>query len=124
MWQEFKAFLTKTNALALAVGVVIGGAIGNVVSAIVKGLIMPIVGLVTPTGDWKTIKVGEFEIGLVLGALVDFTIVAIVVFLVTKALLREKPKAPPPAMKDCPYCREAVPEAATKCRACTSALPA
>jgi large conductance mechanosensitive channel len=132
MWQEFKAFLTKTNALALAVGVVIGAAVGKVVSSMVEGLIMPLVGLAAPEGQWREIAfgppdkdgIGSFKVGNVMGSLLDFTIVALIVFLVTKALLREKPKAPPPSMKDCPYCRESVPEAATKCRACTSALPA
>jgi large conductance mechanosensitive channel len=130
MWQEFKAFLTKTNALALAVGVVIGAAVGKVVSSIVDGLIMPLVGLVTPSGDYRNIAfgppdkegVGSFKIGNVLGNLLDFVIVAWVVFLIMKAILREPAKAPPPAMKNCPLCLASIPEAAKKCQACTSAL--
>jgi large conductance mechanosensitive channel len=132
MWQEFKAFLTKTNALALAVGVVIGTAIGKIVSALVEGVIMPTVGLVSPTGDWRQMAfgphddkgVGVFKVGNVLGSLVDFVIIAVLVFLITKALLREKPKAPPPSMKDCPFCLASIPLAAKKCQACTSTLPA
>ncbi len=50
--QEFKAFLTKTNALALAIGFIIGAATGKVVSAVVDDLIMPVVGLLLPAGDW------------------------------------------------------------------------
>lgn len=122
---EFKAFLLKTNALALAVGVVIGAAIGKVVSSIVGDLIMPLVGLLTPGGDYKTLTAGpngEFKIGSFLGALVDFVAVAFVIFLIVKALIREKPAPPPPPSKDCPHCLEKVPLAATKCRACTSVL--
>jgi large conductance mechanosensitive channel len=125
MLQEFKAFLTKTNALALAVGVVIGGAVGKVVSAIVEDLIMPIVGMVTPSGDWRSITAGpkgEFKVGHLLGATVDFIIIAMVIFWITKLLLREPAKAPPPAMKNCPECLTSVPEAAKRCSACTSAL--
>ncbi len=125
MLAEFKAFLLKTNALALAVGVVIGGAVGKVVSSIVADLIMPIVSLVTPDGEWKQITAGpkgEFKIGSFLGAVVDFVAVAIVIFLIVKALMREKPAPPPPPTKDCPQCLEKVPAAATRCRACTSPL--
>ena len=125
MIAEFKAFLLKTNAMALAVGVVIGAAVGKVVSSIVGDLIMPIVGLVTPSGDFRSITAGpkgEFKVGNFLGALVDFVMVAVVVFMIVKALLREKPAPPPPPTKDCPQCLEKVPVAATKCRACTSVL--
>jgi large conductance mechanosensitive channel len=132
MWQEFKAFLTKTNALALAVGVVIGAAVGKVVTALVEGLIMPVIGLAKADGDWRSIAfgppdaegVGSFKVGRVAGSLVDFFFIALVVFLITKALLKEKPKAPPPSMKECPFCLASIPEQATKCQACTSALPA
>jgi large conductance mechanosensitive channel len=120
---EFKAFLLKTNALALAIGVVIGAAIGKVVSSIVADLIMPIIGHVTPSGDWRALTVGpkdEFKIGDFLGNVVDFCIIAFVVFLITKALLREKPK--PATTKACPQCLEQVPLEAKRCRACTSTL--
>ena len=82
---EFRTFLLKQNALALAVGVVIGAAIGKVVSGIVDDLIMPIIGTVMPGGDWRNaqyvlsgtsaIKYGDF-----LGRVVDFIIIAAVVF--------------------------------------------
>ncbi len=125
MLAEFKAFLLKSNALALAVGVVIGAAVGKVVSSIVGDLIMPIVGMVTPSGDFRSITVGpkgEFKVGNFLGAALDFVIVAFVIFMIVKALMREKPAPPPPPTKDCPHCLEKVPVAATKCRACTSVL--
>ena len=139
MWQEFKAFLTKTNALALAVGVVIGAAVGNLVSSIVKDLLMPLITLALPAGDWRkahvvlkeggvkadgTRDVTAIQYGNLLGSTIDFIVIAVVIFLITKALLREKPKAPPPAMKDCPFCMASIPKGATRCQACTSTLTA
>lgn len=120
MLTEFKAFLLKTNALALAVAVVIGIAFGKVVSALVDGLVMPIVGMITPGGEWRAMKAGPFLVGSVLGAIVDFVITAFVIFVVTKAFLREKAKPPAPPMKECAQCCEQIPVAAKRCRACTS----
>lgn len=121
---EFRDFLLKQNALALAVGVVIGTAVSKVVTGIVDDLLMPVVGVLLPGGQWRSWKVALDEqnallLGDLLGRLLDFAIIALVVFLVTRALLREKPKAP---TKSCPACLEVVPVAATRCRACTSAL--
>src|SRR5687768_16418608 len=128
MLQEFRTFLLKQNALALAVGVIIGGAVGKVVSGIVDDLLMPVIGIVLPGGEWRqaefvltganSIKYGDF-----IGRLIDFVIVALVVFAITKALLREKP-APTPAVKTCPECLESVPVAARRCRACAQPLAA
>lgn len=126
MIKEFREFLLKQNALALAVGVVIGSAIGKVVSGVVDDLIMPLVGVVLPGGDWRTLEFGIYggnaiKYGDLLGRLVDFVIVAFVVFMITRALLKAPP---PPQTKSCPECLEMVPLAARRCRACTSALPA
>ena len=117
---EFKDFLLKTNALALAVAVVLGIAFGKVVSALVDGLVMPIVGMVTPGGEWRAMKAGPFLVGNVLGAIVDFVITAFVIFVVTKAFLREKPKPAAAPTKECPQCCEQIPIPAKRCRACTS----
>ncbi|GAC1597465.1 MAG: large conductance mechanosensitive channel protein MscL [Myxococcales bacterium] len=124
---EFREFLFKQNTLALAVGVIIGAAVGKVVTGVVDDLIMPVVGLVLPAGDWRTaqfvlsgnnaIKYGDF-----LGRLIDFAIVALVVFLVVKALLTPAPAAAAPATKVCKECLEVVPVEARRCRACTSPL--
>ena len=123
MLAEFKAFLTKSNALALAVGVIIGAATGKVVSKMVEDIIMPIVGIVLPDGDWrksaialprgKSLLYGDF-----LGAVVDFIFIAFVVFMIAKALLKPEPPGAP--TKDCPFCLEKIPAEAKKCRACTS----
>jgi len=133
MWREFREFLLKQNALALAVGVIIGGAVGKVVTSIVADLLMPVVGLGLPGGNWREWKyelsqrvgpdgkdvVNSINYGAFFGTLVDFVIVAFVVFLIVKQFLKPAPAAP---TKGCPYCLETVPIGATKCRACASAI--
>jgi large conductance mechanosensitive channel len=124
----FRDFLLKQNALALAVGVVIGGAIGKVVSGIVDDVIMPIVGVILPAGDWRSAQLvlsGENAIkyGDLLGRIVDFVIVAAVVYFVTKAILERNPPAAPAATtRACPECLDPIPIAARKCRACGSSV--
>jgi large conductance mechanosensitive channel len=134
MLKDFIAFLEKQNALALAIGVIIGGATGKVVTAIVSDLIMPVVGLIMPAGDWRTaqivlsqaadkngaITVNAIKYGDFIGCLIDFAIIAFVVFLITKLILPKEAKPTAPATKDCTFCLETIPAAATKCRACTS----
>jgi len=134
MLQEFKEFLTKTNALALAIGVIIGAAIGKVVSGVVDDLLMPLVGLILPSGDWqqakivlKTVtdasgKVTESAItyGHLIGTIIDFIFIALVVFLVTKALIKPPPPGPP--TKNCPECLESIAAGARKCKACGSSV--
>jgi large conductance mechanosensitive channel len=133
MIQEFKDFLLKTNALALAVGVIIGGAVGKVVSSLVSDILMPIIGLLIPGGAWRDLKWvltmkadgtpgNAVTYGQFVGAVVDFVIVAFCVFLITKALLKPAPAPPAPETKTCPDCLETVPKAAKKCRACGSAV--
>src|SRR5947209_4609322 len=105
MVSEFRAFLTKSNALALAVGVIIGAAVGNVVSALSADILMPIIGLFLPGGSWREAKVvlrtsvdatGKVVENAVLyghfvGVVLDFVIIAIVVFLIVKMLVRPAP---------------------------------
>lgn len=133
MWRDFREFLLKQNALALAVGVIIGAAVGKVVSSIVSDLLMPVIGLALPGGSWREWKyvlsqttgpdgkevVNAINYGAFLGTVVDFVIVAFVVFLLVKRFMKPEPGAP---TKSCPHCLETVPATATKCRACTSAL--
>lgn len=136
MLKDFKEFLTKTNALALAVGVIIGAATGKVVSAVVDDVLMPIIGLVLPAGDWRDAKIvlssatatdgtiteNAITYGHLVGSIIDFIIVAFVVFMITKALLKPAPAPPAEPTKSCPFCLETVPAAASKCRACGSAV--
>jgi len=133
MWAEFREYLLKQNALALAIGVIIGAAIGRVVSALAADIIMPVISLGIPSGDWRSARlvlseaigpdgtpvVNAINYGVFAGTILDFVIVAFVVFLIVRQLL--KPAATPPT-KECPFCLEAIPMQATKCRACTSVL--
>ena len=133
MWREFKEFLLKQNALALAVGVITGAAMGRVVTSLVSDLLMPIISLGIPGGDWRSSRIilsktvgadgkeviNSVNYGAFAGTIVDFIIVAFAVFLVVKWLLKPEPGPP---TKACPYCLETVPAGAKKCKACASAL--
>ncbi|HXA17869.1 MAG TPA: large conductance mechanosensitive channel protein MscL [Thermoanaerobaculia bacterium] len=131
---EFRGFLTKTNALALAIGVIIGAAVSSVVSGLASDILMPVIGLLLPKGDWrqaripissvkdaagKTISESAILYGHFLGTVLDFLIISFVVFLIVKALVKPAPVEP---TKTCPECLEKVPVAARRCRACTSVL--
>ena len=131
MAREFKDFLVKQNALALAVAVIIGAAIGKVVSSIVDDVINPILGLALPGGGWREAKIvlahstdatgkvveNSIQYGHLLGAIVDFVIIGLVVFMIIKYAL-PKPEAAP-STKECPQCKTLIPAAATRCSACT-----
>src|SRR3970040_912035 len=107
MMSEFKKFLRQTNALALAVGVIIGAAVGKVVSSMVSDILMPVIGLLIPGGAWRE---GSFVLttrpdgapanaityGAFIGNVVDFVIIAFVVFMITKAILKPAPAPPGP----------------------------
>ena len=100
MWKDFKAFAFKGNVIDLAVGVVIGAAFTAVVTAIVNGIIMPVVGTLTPGETWKDFTVWRLQLGQVLAALLNFLIVAFVLFLViakfVRAFHKQEAAAPPP----------------------------
>jgi large conductance mechanosensitive channel len=123
--KEFKAFAIKGNVIDLAVAVVIGTAFTRIVDALVKGVIMPLVGKVMPQGNWATYTVGGMQVGVVIDAIIQFIVVALVLFVVVVkfmgALQRSKDAAPPPpSTKKCTECLEDIPIAAKRCRACTS----
>jgi large conductance mechanosensitive channel len=134
--KEFREFLLKQNALALAIGVIIGAAIGKVVTSIVSDLLMPVIGMAMPGGEWRNAQlvlskttdptgkevVNAVKYGAFFGNVVDFVIVAFVVYMIGKALIKPEPPAAAPATKTCPACLETVPAAATRCRACTGAV--
>ena len=133
---EFRGFLTKTNALALAVGVIIGGAVGSIVSALAADILMPVIGLFLPGGGWRDAKfvlststdaagkVSENAIlyGHFLSVVIDFVIISFVLFLIVRTLI--KPVSTPAAdpMRKCPECLEMIPQAARRCRACTASV--
>jgi len=128
MKDEFKAFIMKGNVIDLAVAVVIGGAFGKIVTAFVDGMVMPLVTYVLPANiKWEEWVLGKFRIGAVLGATVNFLIIALVIFLVLIKFLgrfikKEEAPASPPSTKECPACLEVVPIKATRCKHCTSQL--
>ena len=130
---EFKAFLTRSNALALAIGVIIGAATSKLVSAVADDVLMPIIGLIMPGGDWReakwvletataadgTVTENAIRYGHLLGSILDFAIIAFIVFAIAKAAIRPDPALP---TKSCPQCLEVIPLGAKKCRACASAV--
>ena len=134
MIKGFKEFLLKNNVLALAVAVIVGGAVGKVVSSLAADLIMPLISLVLPSGDWRAAKlvigtstgpdgkevVNSLNYGTFFGNVVDFVIIAFVVDMMTKALIKEAAPAPAPPAKNCPRCKESIAIDATKCKFCTA----
>jgi len=139
---DFKKFAFKGNVVDLAVGVVIGGAFGKIVSAVVADLVMPLVSLIMPSGDWRAngivLRAGStpkddviLKYGDLLGAVLDFFVVALALFVIVSKLLKaaegrlgKHEAAPtPPAIKECPACCETIPFKATRCKFCTTELP-
>ena len=123
MYSEFKAFLQKYNVMALAIAFILGAAIGKVVTALVADLIMPIIGMAVPSGDWRQITVqagtAKFLVGDFIGTVVDFVIIAFVVFIIGKALVKP---APTPDTKTCPECTEVIASASKRCKYCTATV--
>ena len=131
MIKDFKEFLLKQNALALAIGVIIGAAIGKVVSSVAEDVINPVIGLLLPGGDWRSAKIvmahgvdaagkpteTAITYGHLIGSVVDFVFIALVIYLIAKAFIPKPGEAKP--TKECPQCKEIVPIAATRCKACT-----
>lgn len=142
MWKEFKAFITKGNLVQIAVAFIMGVAFGAVVSSFVNDVVMPVVGKLIGNVDFANLYLnlsGEsypsakaardagaaaIYYGAFINALVNFLIVALVMFLLVKAYGKlEKPKvAPAPTTKECPFCKTQIPLGAVRCPHCTSEL--
>ena len=134
MIRGFKEFLVKNNVLALAIAVIVGGAVGKVVSSLAADILMPLISVILPSGDWRAAKlilsktvgadgkevVNAVNYGTFVGSVVDFVIIAFVVYMMTRSLLKEPPAPPPPPSKTCPRCKEAVAVDATRCKFCTA----
>jgi len=103
MLNEFKAFIAKGNVLDLAVAVIIGGAFGAIVKSLVNDIIMPLIGVVMGGVDFTTlaVQVGEASItyGNFIQALIDFLIIAFVIFMVVRTAnnMKKQEEAAPPA---------------------------
>jgi large conductance mechanosensitive channel len=134
---DFKTFAFKGNVIDLAVGVVIGGAFGKIVTALVADVVMPAVSLVLPSGDWQSSGLVlrhaanakddvVLKYGDLFGSIVDFLIVALVLFLFVSKFVKAAevrfggPAAP--TTRECPQCLEMIPLKAKRCRACTSVV--
>jgi large conductance mechanosensitive channel len=93
MIKEFVGFLKEYQVIGLAIAVLIGSKVNELVKSVVDHLVMPILGIFIPSGNWRELAVeiggAKFGIGAVLGSLVDFAIVAVLVFLFAKVILRE-----------------------------------
>ena len=143
MLKEFKEFIARGNVIDLAIAVIIGAAFGKIVTSLVEGVIMPPIGLALGKADFSNLFIdlsGQHPIslaeakakglpviayGMLVNDIVNFIIIAFVVFLVIKAVNRLKAAPPPPPnTKDCPRCLTAIPIAATRCSACCADLPA
>lgn len=132
MWKDFKEFLLKQNALALAIGVIIGAAVGKIVSSIAEDVLNPIIGLLLPSGSWRDAKIilargvdaagkpteTAITYGHLIGSIVDFVMIALVVFLIARTFIPKKDEKKPDT-KECPQCKEIIPAEATRCKACT-----
>lgn len=146
MLKEFKEFISKGSVMDLAVGVIIGGAFSKIVSSLVDDIIMPLIGLLLGGADisnyFVTLDGGKYatlaeaqeagaatlNYGVFLNRIIDFLIIAFVLFLIIKSInkaraLTKKPEAEAaPTTKECPYCKSTIDINATRCPNCTSEL--
>ena len=142
MLKEFKEFVARGNVIDLAVGLIIGIAFGKIVTSLVEGIIMPPIGMLLGKIDFaslfvvldhskgdpislaeaKTKGIPVIAYGQFFNDLVNFVIIAFVIFLLIKFVNRLRRKDP--SMKDCPQCLTAIPLAATRCAACCTELKA
>jgi len=128
MLKEFKDFAMRGNVMDLAVAVIIGGAFGKIIASLVNDVLMPLIGLllggVTFSELSGTVNGVDIMYGLFIQAIVDFIIVAFVVFMLVRTMnnMKKQPAPSDPTTKECPYCFTAVPIKATRCPHCTSQL--
>jgi large conductance mechanosensitive channel len=144
MLKEFKEFIMRGNVIDLAVGIIIGAAFGKIVTSFVSDVLMPPTGLLLGNVDFsnlfinlsgqsyrslaeaKAAGVPTINYGLFINAVIDFLIVAFVIFLIIRQINRMKRRreAPPPDTKECAYCASSIPVKAVRCPQCTSELTA
>jgi len=142
MYKEFKEFVMRGNVVDLAIGVVIGAAFGKIVTSFVEDILMPPIGLALGNVDFSNLFINlsgknypsiaaakaagaaTLNYGIFINNIINFLIIAFVIFLLIRQINRmQRPEpAAAPATKDCPYCLSAVPIKATKCAHCTSEL--
>ena len=131
--QEFKAFAMRGSVVDLAVGVIIGAAFGKIVSSLVNDVLMPPIGLLLGGVDFSNLAVTlrsaadgsagvMLRYGVFINSVIDFLIVAFVIFLVVKLMnsLKRAEVAPAPTTKACPECSMMIPVAAKRCGYCST----
>ncbi len=127
MLKEFKEFALKGSVVDLAVGVIIGAAFGKIVTSLVDNIINPILGLIVGRVSFAnlfiTVSTAKIGIGLFLNDIINFVLIAFVIFIMVKQInrMRRKEEAKAPG-KSCPFCFSEVNPAATRCPQCTSEL--
>ena len=143
MLSEFKKFIMRGNVLDLAIGVIIGAAFGKIVTSLVNDVLMPVIGLVAGKVDFsnlfinlnpgkpvdtlaaaKAAKVPVLAYGVFLNTVIEFLIIAFVIFLIVKSVNKLQRPAPvaAPTTKPCPECTTEIPLAAKRCPACTAVI--
>ena len=129
MLKEFKAFVLRGNVLDLAVAVIIGGAFGKIVGSLVNDIIMPLIGLVMGGVNFSelSVTVGAAVVtwGAFVQTVIDFLVIAFVIFMIVKAANKLQKPAPAPAApstKECPHCFSTISIKATRCPNCTSEI--
>jgi large conductance mechanosensitive channel len=127
MLKEFKEFAIRGNVMDLAVAVIIGGAFGKIITSLVEAILMPLIGLVLGGIDFseQAFAVGSAEVmwGAFVQSVIDFIIIAFVIFLLVRAINRLKRDEPTtPTTKECPHCFTTIPLKAARCPNCTSQL--
>ena len=142
MFKEFKEFIARGNVIDLAVGIIIGAAFGKIVTSLVNDIIMPPIGLALGRVDFKDLFINlsgtnydtlerakaaaapTINYGLFINTVIEFLIVAFVIFLIVKSInrMRRQPEELPPTVKACPFCISSIPVQATRCPSCTSQL--
>ena len=128
--QEFKEFAVGGNVIDMAVGVVIGAAFKAIVDSLVADIISPLIGLIANKDlSANVAMIGEVEIryGSFITAVINFIIIALVIFVIVKAFTKAKNFRKgdielDPTEKECPYCKSVIPIAATRCAHCTAQL--
>jgi large conductance mechanosensitive channel len=144
MLKEFKEFAMKGNVVDMAVGIIIGAAFGKIISSMVSDILMPPIGVLMGKVDFSNLFINlsgqaypslaaakaagaaTINYGMFINAVIDFVIVAFVIFLLIKQMNRLKKEAPPaaPNTKECGYCLSSIPLKATRCPHCTSDVKA
>jgi len=142
MWKEFREFVMRGNVVDLAVGVIIGAAFGKIITSFVEDILMPPIGLALGGVDFSNLFINlsgrnypsvaaakaagapTLNYGIFLNNVINFLIIAFVIFLMIKQINRLYPPTPAaaaaPTTKDCPYCLSPIPLKAVRCPHCTS----